>query len=150
MKKFQFSLGTVLMYKEQVLDALRGEHAAILASVRNQEELVDRMWDDFRSYNQEYKSRQRDGLSIAEAIIYQNGLHAMERDINRETKILEEYRAQEASKREEVVEAKIETSSIEKLKEKKLNLYRKAVQKSEEAFIDEFVSAARVGRLAEG
>ncbi len=150
MKKFQFSLGTVLMYKEQVLDALRGEHAAILASVRNQEELVDRMWDDFRSYNQEYKSRQRDGLSIAEAIIYQNGLHAMERDINRETKTLEEYRAQEASKREEVVEAKIETSSIEKLKEKKLNLYRKAVQKSEEAFIDEFVSAARVGRLAEG
>lgn len=150
MKKFQFSLGTVLMYKEQVLDALRGEHAAILASVRNQEELVDRMWDDFRSYNQEYKSRQRDGLSIAEAIIYQNGLHAMERDINRETKILEEYRAQEASKREEVVEAKIETSSIEKLKEKKLNLYRKAVQKSEEDFIDEFVSAARVGRLAEG
>ena len=43
----------------------------------------------------------------------------------------------------EVVAAKQDTSSIEKLKEKKLDSYNKAVQKSEEAMIDEFVSTTR-------
>ena len=40
MKKFKFALDTVLSYKQQVLDALQGEHAEILARVRNQEELL--------------------------------------------------------------------------------------------------------------
>ena len=41
------------------------------------------------------------------------------------------------------MEAKKETSSIEKLREKKLEGYNKAVQKSEEAMIDEFVMTRR-------
>ena len=42
-----------------------------------------------------------------------------------------------------MVDAKIDTSSIEKLKEHKLEDYNKAVQKAEENLIDEFVSSAR-------
>ena len=42
-----------------------------------------------------------------------------------------------------MVEAKKETASIEKLREKKLSGYNKALQKSEEAMIDEFVSTKR-------
>lgn len=34
MKKFFFSLNTVLNYKEQVLESLRGEHVAALLKVR--------------------------------------------------------------------------------------------------------------------
>ena len=41
------------------------------------------------------------------------------------------------------MEAKKETSSLDKLKEKKLDLYNKSVQKAEEILIDEFVSSAR-------
>ena len=41
MKKFKFSLDSVLSYKQQVLDALQGEHAALLAQVRAQEEVLD-------------------------------------------------------------------------------------------------------------
>ena len=43
-----------------------------------------------------------------------------------------------------MVAAKQDTSSIEKLKDKKLDSYNKAVQKSEEAMIDELVSTKRV------
>ena len=39
--------------------------------------------------------------------------------------------------------ARQDTATIEKLKEKKLEDYRKSVQKSEEQFIDELVSAQR-------
>ena len=75
---------------------------------------------------------------------HQNGLRAAEQEIQRETRRLEELQAEEEKKREAVVEAKKDTSSIEKLKEKKLDAYRRAEAKSEETFIEEFVSTMRV------
>lgn len=143
MKKFKFSLDSVLSYKEQVLDALRGEHAAILAQVREQEERLEAVWREYRGYDAEYTQRKAEGITISDAMIYQSGLRALERDIQRETDRLEELRKLEEAKRQEVVDAKIDTSSLEKLKEKKLDLYNKAVQKSEENLIDEFVSSRR-------
>lgn len=143
MKKFKFALDSVLAYKQQVLDALKGEHAAILAQVREQEDVLEAVWQDYRDCNEEYRQRKAEGLTIMDAMFYQNGLRVLEADIQRETEKLEELKRQEEAKRQEVVEAKIDTSSIEKLKDKKLELYNKAVQKSEENLIDEFVSSAR-------
>jgi flagellar FliJ protein len=144
LKKFKFALDTVLSYKQQVLDALQGEHAEILARVRNQEELLEGLWAQYRAYNDEYQERAREGLPLTDALMYQNGLRAAEMEIQRETQRLERLRIQAEKKREEVVEAKKETSSIEKLREKRLDAYHKAEAKSEEQFIDEFISAARV------
>ena len=132
MKKFKFSLDSVLSYKEQVLESLQGEHAAIMAEVREQEEVLESAWRQYRDCD-----------AITDAMVYQNGLRVLERDIQRETDKLEELRKKEEAKRQEVVDAKIDTSSIEKLKEKKLELYNKEVAKSEEVLIDEFVSSAR-------
>ena len=56
---------------------------------------------------------------------------------------LAKLREKEEAKRSEVVEAKKETSSIDKLKEKKFKEYEKAVQKEEEQFIEEFVATKR-------
>ena len=143
MKKFKFSLDTVLSYKEQVLDALKGEHAAILVKVREQEDYLDGLWSKYRAYNAEYSQRKIEGMTILDATIYQSGLRHMETVIQQETERLETLRKEEEAKRQEVVEAKKETSSIEKLREKKLEGYNKAVQKSEEAMIDEFVMTRR-------
>ena len=144
MKKFRFPLDTVLSYKQQVLDALRGEHAAILAEVHTQEEWVEHLWQEYRAYSEEYRQRSAEGLVMTEALMYQTGLRSIEREIQRETEKLDALRAKEEAKRAEVVEAKKETSSIEKLREKKLDAYHKAEAKSEEAFIEEFVSTMRV------
>ncbi len=144
MKKFKFSLDTVLSYKQQVLEALQGEHALALAAVRAQEELLEDLWQGYRDYNAEYRQRAEEGLPLTEALMYQNGLRAAEQEIQRETRQLEELQAEEEKKREAVVEAKKDTSSIEKLKEKKLDAYRRAEAKSEETFIEEFVSTMRV------
>ena len=143
MKKFKFSLDSVLSYKQQVLDALKGEHAAILAQVREQEAVLEAAWQSYRDCDAEYRQRKAEGITITDAMVYQNGLRVLERDIQRETDKLEELRKKEEAKRQEVVDAKIDTSSIEKLKEKKLDLYNKEVAKSEEVLIDEFVSSAR-------
>ena len=144
MKKFKFSLDTVLSYKQQVLEALQGEHALALAAVREQETLLEDLWQEYREYNAEYRRRAEEGLPLTEALMYQNGLRAAEQEIQRETRRLEELQAEEEKKREAVVEAKKDTSSIEKLKEKKLDAYRRAEAKSEETFIEEFVSTMRV------
>ena len=144
MKKFKFSLDTVLSYKQQVLEALQGEHALALAAVREQEALLENLWQQYRDYNAEYRRRAEEGLPLTEALMYQNGLRAAEQEIQRETQRLEELRAEEEKRREKVIEAKKDTSSIEKLREKKLDAYHKAEAKSEEAFIEEFVSTMRV------
>ncbi len=143
MKKFQFSLDSVLSFKQQALDALRGEHAMILLQVREQEEKLEAVENEYRDYNGEYCRRKAEGMTITDAMMYESGLRVLERDIERETQRLAEIRKLEEAKREEVVEAKKETSSLEKLKEKKLDVYQKAVQKSEETFNEEFIVSAR-------
>ena len=93
MKKFKFSLDTVLSYKQQVLEALQGEHALALAAVRAQEELLEDLWQGYRDYNAEYRQRAEEGLPLTEALMYQNGLRAAEQEIQRETRRLEELQA---------------------------------------------------------
>ena len=144
MKKFRFSLETVLDYKQQALDALQIEHGAILAQVRNQEMEIQEMEAAYRQLDGEFARRKLEGITIVEAMKYEQYLRAMERQLEAAYQHLELLRQQAEEKRQEVVEAKKETSSIEKLREKKLDAYHKAEAKSEEAFIEEFVSTMRV------
>ena len=141
MKKFKFSLEMVLNYKQQVLEALQGEHAAALSRLREQEQLLERMWQEYREYNEEYCEKKAAGMTISEALSYQSGLRVLESQIQKETEQLERFRKDEERKRERVVEARKESASIEKLREKKLGAYQKAMAKSEELFIEEFVSS---------
>lgn len=143
MKKFKFALDTVLSYKEQVLGVLQGEHAEAVARVRAQEALLEELWREYRDCDGEYHRRAEEGLAITDALMYQSALRAAELEIQRETKRLEELEAEAEKRREAMVEAKKETSSIEKLKEKKLEAYHKEEAKSEELFIEEFVSSTR-------
>ena len=144
MKKFRFSLETVLDYKQQALDALQIEHGAILAQVRAQEAEIQEMEAAYRQLDEEFTRRKLEGIAILDAMKYEQYLRSSERQLQEAYEHLAQLHRREEAKREQVVEAKKETSSIEKLREKKLDSYNKAVQKSEEAMIDELVSAKRV------
>ena len=148
MKKFQFSLDTVLSNKQQIQDSLQTEHAEILARVRSQENVLDELLARYRAYCVEYQERCGAGLPITDVLVYQSGLRAMEREIQKESAYLAELRQQEEKKRMEVIAAKRDTASIEKLREKKLQDYQKALDKSNELFIEEFVSLGRVREAA--
>lgn len=145
MKKFKFSLETVLSYKQQVLDSLQREHGILVGQVRAQEELLQRLRREYREYSDEYNERTATtGLLLTDALYYQSRLRAMEREIQEEAQRLEELERKAEEKRLEVVAARQDTASIEKLREKKLSAYDKAVAKSEEQLVEEFVSTARV------
>ena len=143
MKKFRFSLESVLDYKQQALDSLKREHGAIVAQVKAQEEYLAGLESDYREMDAEFCQRKLEGIAVLDAMRYEQYLRAMERQIQQAILRLEDLRRLEEAKRAEVVSAKQDTSAIEKLKDKKLDSYNKAVQKSEEAMIDEFVSTTR-------
>lgn len=79
-------------------------------------------------------------MKISEMHTYENYLDALRQKIRRKQEQLARLREQEEIKRNEVVEAKKETSSIDKLKERKRFEYEKEVQKQEELSIEEFVT----------
>ena len=143
MKKFRFSLESVLDYKQQALDSLKREHGAVVAQVKAQEDYLAGLESDYREMDAEFCQRKLEGIAILDAMRYEQYLRAMERQIQQAILRLEDLRRLEEAKRAEVVSAKQDTSAIEKLKDKKLDSNNKAVQKSEEAMIDEFVSTTR-------
>ena len=143
MKKFRFSLETVLNYKNQALDALRMEHGAILAQVRAQEKVIEDLEAEHRKADADFTQRKLEGINVLDAMSYETYLRSLERKLQEEYRKLERLRKREEDKRAQVVEARRETATIEKLKEHKLEDYRKAEQKDEEQRIEEFVSTAR-------
>ena len=144
MKRFRFSLETVLDYKQQVLTSLQSEHGAILLRVRQQEEVLEQTEHAHRELNEEFTRRRAEGISIKDALMLESGLRVLERDIDREAQKLLALQKQEEKKRDEVIEAKKETSSLEMLRDKKLEQYRKEEAKQDELFIEEIVTTARV------
>jgi flagellar FliJ protein len=144
MKKFQFSLETVLDYKQQILDSLQAEHGKLLAQVHKQEAVLEQLNLHYQQENQSFAEKKAQGITVGQALMIDASLRVLERDIHRETLHLEELNLKAEEKRLQVVEAKQETASIEKLKEKKVHQYHQIERKNEEAMIDEFVSTTRV------
>ncbi|KAF5069956.1 Flagellar FliJ protein [anaerobic digester metagenome] len=141
MKKFRFSLDTVLDYRQQVQDSLQVELSAITAEVHRQEGAVNTAQQRFMEINQEYREKKAAGLRIADIRGYETALEVQTAVIARELLQLQKLQKQMESKRQELVSAKQDASSVEKLREKKLRAYRKDLEKSEEQFIDDLVGA---------
>ena len=99
MKKFRFSLETVLEYKQQILDSLQAEHGAILARIRQQEEHIEMLEAEYRHLSQEFNRRKTEGISILDALKYEQYLRAMERQIEEARQFLAELQKQEEAKR---------------------------------------------------
>ena len=140
MKKFSFSLDTVLDYKDQILESKQNEHGKAISAQNEQEKLVKKLRDEYRNYKEELNKKRERGLSVVEALSYESYMRHLDNLIKTENKKFEDLRAFQEKKRGEVVEAKKETSTIEKLKEKKLEEHSKLALKKDELFIEEFVS----------
>ncbi|WP_026892823.1 flagellar export protein FliJ [Lacrimispora aerotolerans] len=140
MKKFNFPLDTVLNYKDQTLDNLKSEHAIILAQVVQQEQTIHALSEQRMAACTRFREETHCGMTVSAMREYESYITYMQQRILYEEVTLKKLRLKEEQKRNEVVEAKKEKSSIEKLKEKKLDQYNKEVLRSEELFIEEFVS----------
>lgn len=144
MKKFRFQLDTVLGYKQQVLDNRLVEHGAAVAQVTKQEAVVQSVQERLADYENEFQEKQATGMSMFEALKYQNCIQALISELERETEKLVQLRRIEEEKRARVVESRVETKTLEKLREIKQQDYNHDVQKEEERFIDDLTATRRV------
>lgn len=140
MKKFKYRLDTVLDYKTQVLDNLKSEHAVIMQSVNKKEEQITGLTEELIGYEAGFDELKETGATIENFRLFDLCIGRMEQVIDTEKEHLKVLQKQEDAKKKEVIEAKVDTSRYEKLKDKKYIEYQKAVAKAEEAFIEEFIS----------
>ena len=143
MKKFQFKLDTVMDYKQQVLENRLVEHGAAAAKAREQEEVFNAVQTRRTEYEDEYRQRKTEGLNIWEMQLYQDCLEALHREETREQERLRHLQRIEEEKRNRVIESRMETATLEKLRDIKHKEYLKEVQKEDERFIDDLTAARR-------
>lgn len=139
MKKFNFNLDKVLKFKEQIENSLRGEHARAVQAVAKQERLVLDLENKSLGYAKELDLEKKNGSTVLRLRMYEDYIENMQKRIQREKEVLVILKEKEEEKRREVISARTETSSISKLKEKKLLEYGRDVQKEEERLVEEFV-----------
>lgn len=144
MKRFEYRLETVLDYKTQVLDNLKTEHAAIMQNVNRKQEQIRGLKRELTGYESGFDQIKTEGATIENYRLFDMCIGRMETIIDEEKERLSVLRKQEDRKKQEVIEAKVDTSRYEKLKDRKLREYQKAVAKADEMFIEEFVSSAAI------
>lgn len=130
----------MLTYKKQVLEVLQQEYAMAQGAVVDQENVIVQLEAEYVSYDAEFTEKKEQGMNIVEAIRSEGCLRALEIEMKKQVAVLVKLEAVAEAKRQEMIAAKQETSSAEKLREKKLEDYNKNVQKMEEAMIDELVA----------
>jgi len=143
MKQFRFSLETVLDYKQKAMDSLQIEYGLLLSKVHQQEEVLAEAQQRYQETNEEFRERKQHGLTIAGAISYEVGLSVLEQEIRNEEESLRALKLQETELHAKLVESKIDTSSLELLRDKKLQSYQQVAQKMDEQFIDELFASSR-------
>lgn len=141
MKRFQFQLATVLDYKNQVLDSLMIELSAAQERERQQTMVRDTALHTLEHYDAEYNEKRAVGITVLEAMEYETGLDTLERKLRREEQELLRVRKITEAKRQQVVEARKETHSLERLKDIRQKEYNAAEQKEEEKMLDDLTAA---------
>lgn len=142
MKKFQFTLAKLLSYKEQVLQKEKND----LAELRRQQMVMADEKQEIialcSTKNDEFISKSKNGLTMLEIAMQKTFINSLHESIHLKQSEIEKMEVRIQKQLEIVIEATKEISSIEKLKEKQLDEYKKKDQKEQELFIEEFVSNA--------
>jgi len=142
-KKFSFSLQKLLSYKEQLFDTeltVLGDMRAALT--RMQQELED-LYGEHKTRSLDFREKLARGTTAQDIGLHKMYLRIVENSI--EQKLAQIALQQQAIEKQvdKVREAKLEISTMEKLREHKLEEYNYLDNKAAEQFIEEFVSYGR-------
>ena len=97
-----------------------------------------------------YEEEKHKGSTIRRMKVYESYLESVLWNIQKTEKMIKRLKAEEEAKREEVIAAKTETSSIDRLKDKRKKEYDAAERKAEEIFVEEFVANTSSARVKTG
>lgn len=140
MKRFQFTLDKLKGYKDQVLSKEKNDLAQLrsdqLKVISEKEEMEQKL----RESGEEFAEKAALGMSITEITMFKGFHNALIDQIRLKEKQISEFDDRIAKQLNVVVEVSKDVNSLEKLRDKQLEEYRFRVNKSEEQFIEEYVS----------
>ena len=141
MKKFQFTLDKMRSYTEQILDEEKNT-LSVLKQVQFQIEFkIARLEKSFADISLELREDERKGIEAALLRGYNLQLTSIRNQLKELRFELKKATREVEKQMEKVVAASKEVSKLDKLEEKQYEEYQKTVAKTEELFIDEFVSS---------
>lgn len=140
MKKFVFTLEKVLVFKNQTLEVLKNELSTLQRERQILENKINNLQDVFKNKNGELVSSMQDGVASNEIGIYKIYLSNVNADIKKVTAKKHDIDLAIAKKQTEVISMNIEIASLEKLKEKQYQDYKKAAQDAAEIELNEFIN----------
>lgn len=140
MKKFVFTLEKVLVFKNQTLEVLKNELSRLQRESQLLENKIKNLQDVFKNKNGELVSSMQDGVAVNEIGIYKIYLSNVNADIKKVTAKKHDINLAIAKKQTEVISMNIEIASLEKLKEKQYQDYKKIAQDAAEIELNEFIN----------
>ena len=149
MKKFSFSLQKLLSYKEQILDTERTTLANMNAVLAGFMAELEEMQAQREERTAEFREKSKIGMPAIEMESHKNFLTSLDFLIKQKKLQIRLQKAAVDKQQTRVREVKIEISTMEKLRERKLEEYNYKHQKAEELFIEEFVSYGRTAATAQ-
>lgn len=133
MENFKFKLEKVLDIKLRKEEESKMEHAKALKAKMDVQEELDSLNQKYRKYSDMNKVNDIVQRKIISS--YLNSLHSSIEDTNR---MLEEKQKILDVKQKDLVQKQIERKSIEKIKEKQFNAYKKEIELKEQIQNDEY------------
>jgi len=144
MKKFIFSLQKVLEIKEQLLKNLKNELNNFNQQLRLIEVEIKNSFNKYDDTNKEFNIKSSISITVGEMTYYKMYMNSILKHIEKkeEEKILVNKKME--LKRREIINMNMEIASLEKLRNNEYVKYNDTLTKSEEIFIEEFVSNTKM------
>jgi flagellar FliJ protein len=140
MKQFRYNLQTVLDYKEQVLETIRGEYADRQKKVQEKKDEIAGLEKRRKETMKEFDRIKIQGAGAEAYLIYSMLIDQTDDQISQAKEELALFEKRAEEKKQEVIEATIDVNRYDQLKTRRIAEYHKAEQKEQENFVEEFVS----------
>ena len=144
MGKFKFSLESVQRFKDQNLNTIKLEYAAAENAVADQKLNISCLKEEYSEYKAALKLKKESGLSVLEYQSLQSHLMFIQEHIEDEIMKLGELERKASLVRHKMIQAKVESASIESIRDQRLEEFNADEKKKEDSFIEEFVSNKRL------
>ncbi len=144
MKKFQFHMEKLLSYKGQVLDSEIMNLAILNQMLSKAKEKMNLLKNESQKNIEEFQNKIAIKALPAECRIYALYVKEIDEKIRLCADEIEKIQQEIDDQMEIVKDLKIETKSLETIKESRFIEHQKEALKKTEIFIDEFVSRSRL------
>ncbi|NLT48904.1 MAG: FliJ family protein [Clostridiales bacterium] len=144
MKKFQFHMEKLLSYKGQLLDSEKMNLAVLNNLLRDAQERLESLEREQSRSKAEFESRMKEQITPVDCQVYASYESYIKEQIHICKMEIYEISEQIEKQVERVKNLKVETKSLETIKESRFVEYQKEGLKKSELLLDEFVSTARV------